>query len=97
MMFAPPGINAFQYPQQLPPMHSPGAKAKTDAPIPVSPNQLPIGSAKWQAVEPGPGSSVRAGDCRRMGELNLGRPPCTTFVMTPPITTVLGHRSTEQT
>ncbi len=93
--FAPPGVPTFVYPQ---PTRSPGSKSKTDVPIPVSPSQPPTGgTAKRQALAQGRSPSVRADDRRRAGELNLGRPPPTRVVMTPPMPTVLGHRSTEQT
>ncbi len=97
-MFAPPGIPTFQYPQQPTSTHSPGAKSKTDVPIHTSPSQPPTGgTAKRQAMEQGRMPSVRAGDCCWIEELNIGRPPRSTFAMTPPMSMVLGYRSTEQT
>ncbi len=97
-MFALPGIPTFQYLPQAASTHSPGAKSMTNVPIHVSPTQPPTGGAtKRQAMDTGSTSSMRAGGSHRAGGPNLGRPPCTLFVMTPPTPTVLGHRPNEQT
>ncbi len=55
------------------------------------------GTAKRQAMEQGWTPSVSAGDRRRTKELSLGRPLRSSFVMTPPMSTVLGYRLTVQT
>ncbi len=96
-MFAPPGIPTFQYPQQPAQTRSPGAKSKMDLPIHTSPSHPPTGgSAKRQAVELGQTSQVRAEHRRQAQELSVGQLPCSTFAMTPPMSTVLGYRPTEQ-
>ncbi len=92
-MFVPPGIPTFQYPQQPVQARSSGVKSKTDLPIHTSPSHPPTsGSAKRQAMEMGQTPSVHAEHHRRAQELSLGKPPCSTFAMTLPMSMVLGYR-----